>query len=123
MNRRAFLSGLLATPIAASLPDIRRPPLFGWDLGPPPTDPRAWRVWQSLRVARHIIGTAAEVQARLVAGETPLEMLPWLWGEQLRGMRMSIERCPTLPPDSPPPSLAGRFSARARVFVREVRGG
>lgn len=88
MNRRHFLASLLAAPVVASLPDIRRPRFFsGGTVGAityrladtcsqiSPETAEAWAATKALRIAQASIDTAAKVSA-ILARRSPLPFGP-----------------------------------------------
>jgi hypothetical protein len=62
MNRRAFLTSLLAAPVVASLPDIQRPRFFS---GATLSAAEAFAIDKALRIAQETVRTVEEIIAIL----------------------------------------------------------
>ena len=111
MNRRAFLASLLAAPVVASLPDIRRPTFAGMfhratvlrarDAVISITDGATayeLALGKTTRLAQNAIDVARAISEALAAGMSPGEALPIAVHYHCRAIDIMLES---------PPSAAG----------------
>jgi hypothetical protein len=71
VNRRTFLTSLLAAPVVASLPDIQRPRFFS---GATLSAAEAFAIDKAVRIAQETLRTAGEIRALLGKPATPNDM-------------------------------------------------
>lgn len=108
MNRRAFLGSSLAAPVAACLPDIRRPTLLESLAASSPM--AAWMVSKALRLAQSQISEAVAVTRLLAAGDPTAALMVCVQAEQDR-LWIMVEA---------PPWLSGAPPPRRGSTIREA---